>query len=380
MAEVVLEGLRKRFPNGVEAVRDLSLKIADGELVVLVGPSGCGKTTTLRLIAGLEEATSGTICIGGRVVSDRPPRERDVAMVFQRPALYPHLTVRENLAFGLRLQSPPWPFGNGVAGREREQLPERVDRAARMLKLDDVLDRLPHELSGGQQQRVALGRAIVRKPAVFLLDEPLSNLDARLRTEMRRELHLLHRRLQATMIYVTHDQVEALTLGDRVVVLCQGVAEQVDNPLALYERPCNRFVAGFIGWPSMNFLDGEFVLQGGRGLFAVAGVRLPVPPELTRAWQPFAGRPLTLGIRPNAVRVLESPADGAIALSVVLVELLGDRCVMTLSRPDGQVTVQTEGGPVARERENVMVAFDLNRAHLFDRATGTALSHGRPEG
>jgi multiple sugar transport system ATP-binding protein len=368
MAEVVLEGVGKRFPNGVEAVRDLNLIVADGELIVLVGPSGCGKTTTLRLVAGLEEPTTGTIRIGGRVVTHRPPRERDVAMVFQRPALYPHLTVRDNLAFGLRLRG----HANGWQ--------ERVDAAARMLHLEDALDRLPHELSGGQQQRVALGRAVVRRPAAFLLDEPLSSLDARLRAEMRRELHLLHGRLQATMIHVTHDQVEALTLGDRVVVLHRGVAEQVDRPAALYERPCNRFVAGFIGWPPMNFLDGVFVLQDGAGRFAAGEFLLPVPAAVAGRWRPFVGRPLTLGIRPENLRLLEGPADEAVGMETVLAEPLGATYLVTLQRHGWQGTALTDGKRMFAGRESVVVGFDLERAHLFDRATGLALDHGRPEG
>ena len=377
MAEVVLEGVSKRYPNGVEAVRGLTLTVADGELVVLVGPSGCGKTTTLRLIAGLEDLTGGTIRIGGRVVNGRPPRERDVAMVFQRPALYPHLTVRENLAFGLRLRLAGgwWPFRG-----QQELIQERVDRAARLLKVEEVLDRLPGQLSGGQQQRVALGRALVREPAAFLLDEPLSNLDARLRTEMRRELHLLHGRLPATMIYVTHDQVEALTLGDRVVVLRQGVAEQVDRPQALYERPCNRFVAGFLGWPPMNFLDGELVHQGGRPWFAGQGNALPVPAPLASAWAAYTGRPLTLGIRPEDVRVGDAWEDGAVVMEAAAVETLGGSSLVTLHRHAWQVTVQVESGLMVQERQPVPVVFDLDRAHLFDRATGQALGHGRPDG
>jgi multiple sugar transport system ATP-binding protein len=376
MAEVVFEGVGKRYPNGVEAVRNLNLSVADGEFVVLVGPSGCGKTTTLRMVAGLEQPTRGTIRIGGRVVNGRPPRERDVAMVFQRPALYPHLTVRDNLSFGLRLRA-----GMRFWSRDHPHTSEeRVAEAAHMLVLEDVLDRLPHQLSGGQQQRVALGRAVVRQPAAFLLDEPLSNLDAPLRAEMRRELHLLHGRLRATMIHVTHDQVEALTLGDRVVVLHRGIAEQVDRPLALYERPGNRFVAGFIGWPPMNFLEGECVLQDAGAAFAAGELQLLAPDDLARCWRPFAGPPLTLGIRPEDVRVLDGPRDGAIEMEAVLVEPLGGTCLVTLQRQGRQVTAQTDGGCMTRERETVLVAFDLGRAHLFDGVSGQALWHGRPEG
>jgi multiple sugar transport system ATP-binding protein len=380
MAEVILEGVSKRYPNGVEAVRDLTLTVADGELLVLVGPSGCGKTTTLRLIAGLEELTAGRIRIGGQVVNGRPPRDRDVAMVFQRPALYPYLTVRENLAFGLRLRlAGGWPFRREAFRRQR-LIHDRVERAASMLKVEEVMDRLPGQLSGGQQQRVALGRALVREPAAFLLDEPLSNLDARLRTEMRRELHLLHGRLQATMIYVTHDQVEALTLGDRVAVLRQGVAEQVDRPEALYERPCNRFVAGFLGWPPMNFLDGEVVHQKGGPCFVGRRGGLPVPASLSGAWAAHAGRPLTLGIRPEHVHVGGVTEDGAVLMEFAGVEPLGGSWVATLHRDDWQVAVMVGAKPMAQQRQPLAVVFDLDRAHLFDRATGRALGHGRPDG
>ncbi len=318
MAEVALEQVGKTYPGGIEAVRDISLRVDDGELIALVGPSGSGKTTLLRLIAGLETPTAGVLRIGDRVVNEVPPHRRDVAMVFQRPALYPHLSVRANLGFHLTLrQGGRWRnrFGSQPALRENAA---EIDNVARQLGLEDVLDRRPDTLSGGQQQRVALGRALVRKPAVFLFDEPLSNLDARLRLEMRRELHLLHRRLRATMIYVTHDQDEAMTLGERVVVLDQGVIRQVDRPQTLYDRPADRFVAGFLGWPPMNFLDGELA-SGGR--------KPPVGDEITGGlhpplafrnrdvclvtsrrpdWRPFVGRPLTLGIRAEDVGLARS--------------------------------------------------------------------------
>jgi multiple sugar transport system ATP-binding protein len=380
MAEVVLEGLSKRFANGVVAVRDLSLSIRNGELVVLVGPSGCGKTTTLRLIAGLEEPSAGTIRIGGRLVNLLPPRKRDVAMVFQRPALYPHLTVRENLAFSLRLRQPAlrrlcqglahlvWP------GFVEQTMAARVKAAACALRLQDVLDRLPAQLSGGQQQRVALGRALVRDPAAFLLDEPLSNLDTGLRADLRHELHLLHERLRTTMIYVTHDQVEAMTLGDRVVVLRQGVAEQVDGPVALYERPCNRFVAGFIGWPSMNFVDGEVVERDGQAEFVVGEQGLNLPPAL-RSWLQHRGKPATLGIRPKDIAL-----GPGLVMRATLVEPLGDGCLVTLDRGEWHVTAQLRGAALPREQEQVEVTFDMNAAHLFDRTNARALAHGGPGG
>ncbi len=370
MAEVALAGVSKQYAGGVQAVRDLTLAAADGELLVLVGPSGCGKTTTLRLIAGLETPTRGSIRIAGRDVTRLPPRERDVAMVFQRPALYPHLSVRDNLAFGLRMRRGwlAWLRDRGSEATVRE----RVARAARILELEDVLDRLPSQLSGGEQQRVALGRAVVRQPAAFLLDEPLSNLDARLRAEMRRELHLLQRRLAATMIYVTHDQTEAMALGDRVAVLHHGVAQQVAAPLAVYERPANRFVAGFIGWPPMNFLDGELVERDGRPWFTTAGAALPLDGAL--GWLAHRGRPLTLGVRPEDVR-LGPPGRDGLVMETALVEALGSTCVVTLRRDDRQAMAVTGARLAPNVPEKVAVMFDLTKAHLFDRSTGLALAH-----
>jgi multiple sugar transport system ATP-binding protein len=383
MAEVVFEQVSKRYPNGVLAVRDLSLTVADGEFVVLVGPSGCGKTTTLRLLAGLEQPTHGTLRIAGRVVNDLRPSQRDIALVFQRPALYPHLSVRDNLAFSLRLRQHVG-FLTRLAWRclrparytqlqEQDQLrAERVAQTARLLGLEDVLERLPGQLSGGQQQRVALGRALVRQPAAFLLDEPLSNLDAPLRVEMRRELHLLHRRLPATMLYVTHDQVEAMTLGDRVVVLKEGVVQQVDRPMVLYERPCNRFVAGFIGWPPMNLLDGQLVHSEGRLGFLTQGQWLPLPPG-NQPGNEYAGRPLTLGVRPEEIRVDESGVGWRVSMVVVLVEPLGSMSLVTLHRGGWQLTAQTNARQVVVERQTVEVNWDMERAHWFDGQSGVAL-------
>ncbi|MDO9172400.1 MAG: sn-glycerol-3-phosphate ABC transporter ATP-binding protein UgpC, partial [bacterium] len=252
MARVELRGVGKTYPGGVMAAEDVNLDVADGEFVVLVGPSGCGKSTTLRMVAGLESITTGTVSIGGRIVNDVEPKDRNIAMVFQSYALYPHMTVRENLAFGLKLR-----------GASKEETASKVAAAAGVLGIDELLDRKPRALSGGQRQRVALGRALVRDPDVFLFDEPLSNLDAKMRVQMRTEISRLHHSLRATMLYVTHDQVEAMTMGQRIVVMHQGRVQQVDTPLNLYERPANRFVAGFIGSPAMNFLDGRLVRDGG---------------------------------------------------------------------------------------------------------------------
>jgi multiple sugar transport system ATP-binding protein len=377
MAEVVLECVSKTYPNGVRAVRDLSLTIADGELIVLVGPSGCGKTTTLRLIAGLETPTSGTIRIDGRVVNGEPPHRRDVAMVFQRPALYPHLNVRQNLGFGLALRDGGWPWASQTRLAERR---ERVARTAQLLELSDLLDRRPNELSGGQQQRAALGRALVREPAVFLLDEPLSNLDARLRMEMRRELLLLHRRLAATMVYVTHDQDEALTLGDRVVLLDKGVVQQADRPQALYDRPMSRQVAAFVGWPPMNLLEGRLVEESGCLCLKHGEMVLPLA-ERQHEWQAFVGREVVLGIRPEQVRIsaTESPRSPMTA-EVRLVERAGSNHLATLRYGEWMVTARLEGTSPAPEGTQAAVEFVLVQAHLFDAETGRVLSSGRSDG
>jgi multiple sugar transport system ATP-binding protein len=384
MAEVALEHVGKHFAPGVAALDDLTLTVGDGELLVLVGPSGCGKTTTLRLIAGLETLTTGTIRIGGRVVSDLPPRLRDVALVFQRPTLYPHLNVADNLAFGVRLReggvlgrwigrlrgAPPAADGNADLGK-------RVRETAELLGLTDLLGRRPTQLSGGQQQRVALGRALVRRPAVFLLDEPLSNLDPTLRHEMRRELHLLQRRLRATMVYVTHDQVEAMTLGDRVVVLDRGRVQQAGRPLDLYERPANRFVAGFLGWPPMNFFDGRMVRRDGGGMVLVAGGReLPLSAETFGPLVAYNGGDVTVGIRPESVKVGEGIGRPGWVMDVLLVEPLGSATLVTLGRDGWQLLALAGGRPALRERQSVEVGLDVRHLHLFDRSSGAALPLG----
>jgi multiple sugar transport system ATP-binding protein len=366
MAEVALERVGKTYPNGVRAVHDLSLAVADGELIVLVGPSGCGKTTTLRLIAGLEAPTGGVVRIAGRMVNGVQPHRRDVAMAFQRPALYPHLTVRQNLAFSLALRRS-W-FARRPAAEA-----ERIRQVAGLLDLADVLDRKPGELSGGQQQRVALGRALVRQPAVFLLDEPLSHLDARLRLEMRRELHLLHRRLRTTMVYVTHDQDEAMALGDRVAVLDRGEVQQVGPPRELYERPTNRFVAGFLGWPPMNLLDGELVEKEDGLRFVCGPLAWPAP----SAWQMAVGCEVTVGIRPEHVGLRGAePPQGVLALEVRVVERLGPVSLVTLQRGGLALTARLEGASPVEEQAAAGVVIPLDRAYLFDRATGRVLSHG----
>jgi multiple sugar transport system ATP-binding protein len=403
MAEVLLEHLTKVYPSGVLAVRDLNLHVADGELVVLVGPSGCGKTTTLRLIAGLEDATAGSIAINGRIVNSLPPRERNVAMVFQRSTLYPHMNVRRNLWMGLQMARRIGPLARLAMrwfrpGRyaehqdEQRLIAERVSQAAHLLGLEDVLDRLPAQLSGGQQQRVALGRAIVRRPSVFLLDEPLSHLDGRLRVELRHELHLLQRRLRATMVYVTHDQAEAMTLADRVAVMDRGVVQQLDRPLAVYEQPANRFVAGFMGWPPMNFADGHLLTKDGQLSFACDDWCLLLPSAKTVDWEAKTGQAVSLGIRPEDI-YLRPPAGGGATLpmEVVLVESLGHSCLVTLrhggwqcvalfNRSDGRDGWKRSDWKRLQQEPMVEVAFHLERAHLFDRSTGLAWNNSRPAG
>jgi multiple sugar transport system ATP-binding protein len=346
LAEVRLTNVNKIYPGDVHVVRDANLEIQDGELVVLVGPSGCGKTTTLRMIAGLEETTQGDIFIGDRRVNGLKPRDRDIAMVFQNYALYPHLSVRDNLSFSLRMRR--------VA---RDEIERRVAQAAQILSIESLLERRPRALSGGQRQRVALGRAIVRQPQVFLFDEPLSNLDAKLRVQMRAEIARLHNRLKTTMIYVTHDQVEAMTLGNRIVVMNDGVIQQVDSPLGLYSRPVNRFVAGFIGSPAMNFLHGKIVGDQ----FQYADRTLPVDAKLPEG-------PAILGIRPEALQI-ECSATTLLDGTVDVVERMGHETIVYIQHAGEQVIARlgpdiphTSGQPIA-------LAAHSNSWHFF-AATG----------
>jgi multiple sugar transport system ATP-binding protein len=367
MAQVTLEGVRKVYEgaHGHVAVHGVDLNVADGEFVVLVGPSGCGKSTTLRMIAGLESITAGKLSIGGRVVNDVPPKDRDIAMVFQNYALYPHMSVRENMAFALKLRKMP-----------KSEIDQRVREAAEVLGLTGELDRLPKQLSGGQRQRVAVGRAIVRKPAVFLFDEPLSNLDAKLRVQMRREILALHRRLGATTIYVTHDQVEAMTMGDRIVVMSAGHVMQVDTPEALYERPGNRFVAGFIGSPAMLFLKGtlttnatpRFVAEGG-----APAIALP---------RSFSGRTSTsgevvLGIRPEHLHLATegpaTPEQTALDATVDLVEPLGGEALVHVRAGGHELTAKTRSRELPDVGDRIQLVADGRRVHLFDAASGAVV-------
>jgi multiple sugar transport system ATP-binding protein len=354
MARITLEHVDKRYPNGFVASRDLSLEIEDGEFLVLVGPSGSGKSTVLRMIAGLEKPTGGSISIGERDVTYLPPQERDIAMVFQSYALYPHMTVRENMAFGLRLRKQP-----------DATIQARVADVGESLGLTPMLDRKPAQLSGGQRQRVALGRAIVREPKAFLFDEPLSNLDAQLRVETRAELSRLHRRLQATMVYVTHDQVEAMTLGTRVAVLKDGMLQQVAPPMELYRRPRNQFVASFIGSPSMNFVHGTIVRETGHPQFSAPGMTLAVPPgAATRQG------PIVVGVRPHDI-ALDGAANGGPRGVVSLVEPLGSEQLVYVHVAGGQdfvAAVGPESSPQVDDTVSLRIA--PSALHLFDAATG----------
>jgi multiple sugar transport system ATP-binding protein len=356
LAAVNISAVHKWF-GATQVIRGVDIGIADGEFCVLVGPSGCGKSTLLRMIAGLEEITEGEIAIGGRVVNRVPPKERDIAMVFQNYALYPHMTVRDNMSFALKL-----------AKRSAPDIRQRVDRAAGILCLASYLDRFPRQLSGGQRQRVAMGRAIVRDPQVFLFDEPLSNLDAKLRVQMRTEIKELHQRLKTTSIYVTHDQIEAMTMADRIVVMRDGIVEQTGSPLDLYDTPANTFVAGFIGSPAMNLVPGVARVNGGAPTVEFdGGVRLPVPTN-ARATD---GQPVLYGMRPEHCALAGSdglPAD------VVVVEPTGADTQLFCRFNGQEVTSLVRDRVACRAGDRIALAPDLARAHLFDAATGTRLA------
>jgi multiple sugar transport system ATP-binding protein len=363
MAKVELKGVRKVYNNGHVAVDRADLAIADGEFVVLVGPSGCGKSTLLRLIAGLEDATEGSIIIGDREVTKLEPRDRDIAMVFQSYALYPHMTVEENLGFGLKLR--------GMPAAEIEQ---QVDEAARMLDLTTMLDRLPKQLSGGQRQRVALGRALVRHPQVFLLDEPLSNLDAKLRGSMRAEIARLHRQLATTMIYVTHDQIEAMTLGQRVVVMDKGVIQQIDTPMNVYDRPTNLFVAGFLGNPPMNLFRGR--VQEREGLAIVGeGANMPLPSSVGQMLSAHRDRDVVAGIRPeDFYRERTTPTDIAIEGTVELLESVGSESFMHFRYGAQLLIARIKPVNVPPIGARIRVHAPENKIPLFDGATGLRIS------
>ncbi len=358
MASVTLDRVRKVYDKGQVAVHGASFEVADGELMVLVGPSGCGKSTLLRMIAGLEDITDGSVSIGGRVVNDVAPKDRDIAMVFQSYALYPHMTVAENLAFGLKLRK-----------HDKATIKSRVDAAAQTLGLGEMMDKLPREMSGGQRQRVALGRALVRQPEVFLLDEPLSNLDAKLRHSVRTEIARLHRKLGTTMIYVTHDQVEAMTLGQRIVVLKDGEIQQIDTPMTLYDRPANLFVAGFLGSPAMNMLEGTL----DRTLEALClddGRQLPLgkaPREGMREW---AGKPVAVGVRPEDLRLSNADDALAVACCVEVVEPIGNEVFLNLRFGASELVARVAPRALPTAGEVRQFALAPDRLHFFDPANG----------
>ena len=359
MADVQIQDVVKTYEGDVTAVRGISLHINDGEFLVLVGPSGCGKSTTLRMVAGLEDITDGTISIGGRVVNHVAPKDRDIAMVFQNYALYPHMTVYKNMAFGLKLRKFP-----------KVEIDKRVRDAAKILGITELLERRPKALSGGQRQRVALGRAIVRDPSVFLFDEPLSNLDAKLRVETRAELKRLHKRLSTTTIYVTHDQEEAMTLGDRVVVMSGGHIQQCDTPLGVYRHPVNRFVAAFLGTPPMNFIDGKIAADNGRAVFESAAGRVVLEGHHGEVAQQHVGQEVVLGIRPEGLELHPTAEanreDMAIDGELDVVEPLGNMMDMFVSIAGGGRLVSRVKAEVIAEGTPVKLFLDADKLHLFE--------------
>jgi len=367
MAAVQLEGISKRHPNGVEVVRDFNLSVENGEFMVLVGPSGCGKSTLLNMIAGLDEPSSGRIMIGGRVVNDLPPKSRDIAMVFQNYALYPHMTVFGNMAFGLKLRR-----------HSKAEINNRVAEAATLLGIDRYLKRLPRELSGGQRQRVAVGRAIVRHASVFLFDEPLSNLDAKLRVQMRVEIKELHKKLRATMIYVTHDQTEAMTLGDRIAVLRDGALQQVSSPLSVYDTPANRFVASFIGTPPMNFLEGTLVTNATGPSFRLKnGPVLTLPTRFSGLKEMRAGQPVIMGIRPEGIgsaRALHEAASTRIKGEIRVIEPLGSESYVHLGIGEANLVAKVEGRDLGGPGTSVDLPVMDDKIFFFDHVSGEALN------
>ncbi len=363
MAEVLLKDICKVYDGGVQAVNNANIEVKDREFVVLVGPSGCGKSTTLRMIAGLEDISSGELYIDGNLVNDVPPKDRDIAMVFQNYALYPHMTVYDNMAFGLKIRKFP-----------KEEIDRRVHEAAKILGIEKFLDRKPKALSGGERQRVAVGRAIVRKPKVFLFDEPLSNLDAKLRVQMRAEISSLHNRLQATMIYVTHDQVEALTMADKIVVMKLGVIQQIGGPLELYNNPANKFVAGFIGSPPMNFMECN-VMEDKDDIYIHEGdFSLKVTPQQASLLKPYVGKTVTFGIRPEDVTFSAHPADGStINGTVSVVEPLGSETHVFVSTSKNQITGKIDASSVVKVDESISLIPNMEKAKFFDTETELAI-------
>ena len=364
MASLSLQHINKTYPNGFQAVKDFNLEIEDKEFIIFVGPSGCGKSTTLRMIAGLEEISGGTLKIGDKVMNDVEPKDRDIAMVFQNYALYPHMTVYDNMAFGLKLRKVP-----------KDQIDKAVREAARILDLEKLLDRKPKALSGGQRQRVAMGRAIVRNPKVFLMDEPLSNLDAKLRVQMRIEISKIHQRLGATIIYVTHDQTEAMTLGTRIVVMKDGVVQQDDTPQHLYEQPGNLFVAGFMGSPQMNFLDAQIAEKGGDLIAKVGEYDIVIPAAKAKVLKDggYVGKTVVLGIRPEDIHdsqmFIEASPSVPMTSTVKVYELLGAEVFLYFDVNGTQVTARVDPRTNSKTGDTIKFAFDMEKSHFFDKET-----------
>ena len=370
MASLSLEGIQKVYSNGFQAVKDFNLEIADKEFIIFVGPSGCGKSTTLRMIAGLEDISGGTLKIDGKVMNNVEPKDRDIAMVFQNYALYPHMTVYDNMAFGLKLRKVP-----------KDEIDKKVREAARILDLEKLLDRKPKALSGGQRQRVAMGRAIVRNPKVFLMDEPLSNLDAKLRVQMRIEISKLHENLGATIIYVTHDQTEAMTLGTRIVVMKDGIVQQVDTPQNLYNTPCNQFVAGFIGSPQMNFMDALVNVNGNDVTLKVGEHVLKVPASKKQALIDggYDGKTVVLGIRPEDVHdsqaFISNSPDSVIKSKIKVYELLGAEVFLYFDLEGTQMTARVNPRTTLRTGDDAVFALDMEKIHLFDKDTELTITN-----
>lgn len=363
MASISLKNIKKIYPGNVVAVQEFNLEIADKEFIVLVGPSGCGKSTTLRMIAGLEDISAGELFIGDTLVNDVAPKDRDIAMVFQNYALYPHMTVFKNMAFGLTLRKMP-----------KEEIKQKVEEAAKILGIEHLLERKPKALSGGQRQRVALGRAMVRNPAVFLLDEPLSNLDAKLRNQMRAEISKLHKSLETTFVYVTHDQTEAMTMGDRIVVMKDGFIQQIDTPQNLYNKPCNLFVAGFIGSPQMNLINGT-ILKTENGFAAeLAGQKFALPESKQKNLEPYAGKEVVFGIRPEDLAISKESQE-TIEMKIDLVELLGSEMYLHCDLNDHKLTVKTPVVDGCKTDSTLSFSINSQKLHIFDKDTEMVISN-----
>ncbi len=364
MASLSLKNIYKVYPNGFNAVKDFNMEIEDKEFIIFVGPSGCGKSTTLRMIAGLEDISSGELWIGDKLVNNVEPKDRDIAMVFQNYALYPHMSVYDNMAFGLKLRKVP-----------KEKIDKAVHEAAKILDIEHLLDRKPKALSGGQRQRVAMGRAIVREPKVFLMDEPLSNLDAKLRVQMRVEISKLHQRLQTTIIYVTHDQTEAMTLGTRIVVMKDGIIQQVDTPQNLYDKPCNLFVAGFMGMPPMNFIDCKVVKSGSDVLLMFGSHSIKIPDSKAERLIALDAidKDVVLGIRPEDIHdeqlFIESSPESVIDARINIYEMLGAEVYLYFTIDQFDITARVNSRTTARPGDTVQFAFDLSKIHIFDKET-----------